>query len=121
MCPMKSGTPEIYVRPFSSEKSADAVSGGKWTISKGGGFQPRWRTDGKELFYYSPALQQMAVDVIASPTFVPGAPKRLFGIPLLSPGDVTGDGKRFIYPTPEGSNAPSPFIVVTNWQAGLKK
>ncbi len=117
----ESGTPEIYVRPFSSEKSADAVSGGKWTISKGGGFQPRWRTDGKELFYYSPALQQMAVDVIASPTFVPGAPKRLFGIPLLSPGDVTGDGKRFIYPTPEGSNAPSPFIVVTNWQAGLKK
>ena len=117
----ESGTPEIYVRPFSSEKSADAVSGGKWTISKGGGFQPRWRTDGKELFYYSPALQQMAVDVIASPTFVPGTPKRLFGIPLLSPGDVTGDGKRFIYPTPEGSNAPSPFIVVTNWQAGLKK
>lgn len=117
----ESGTPEIYVRPFSSEKSADAVSGGKWTISKGGGFRPRWRTDGKELFYYSPALQQMAVDVIASPTFVPGTPKRLFGIPLLSPGDVTGDGKRFIYPTPEGSNAPSPFIVVTNWQAGLKK
>ena len=37
------------------------------------------------------------------------------------PGDVTGDGKRFIYPTPEVLNAPSPFIVVTNWQAGLKK
>jgi hypothetical protein len=90
-------------------------------ISKDGGGFPRWRADGKQIFYYSPGLQQMAVDVNAGITFVPGTPKRLFGIPLLSPGDVTGDGKRFIYPTPEGSNAPSPFIVVTNWQAGLKK
>lgn len=117
----ESGTPEIYVRPFSPEKSTDAVSGGKWLISKGGGVQPRWRDDGKEIFYYSPALQQMAVDVNVGTTFVPGTPKPLFNIPLLSPGDVTGNGKRFIYPTAEGSNAPSPFIVVTNWQAGLKK
>jgi Tol biopolymer transport system component/tRNA A-37 threonylcarbamoyl transferase component Bud32 len=118
----ESGTPEIYVRPFSPEKSADAASGGKWVISKGGGILPRWRADGKELTYINPALQQMAVDVSAGGTaFGPGSPRRLFNVPLFSPGDVTGDGKRFIYPTPEGSNAPSPFIVVTNWQSGLKK
>jgi Tol biopolymer transport system component len=44
----ESGKSEVYVRPF------PAASGGKWIISKGGGTQPRWRRDGKELFYISP-------------------------------------------------------------------
>jgi hypothetical protein len=51
----------------------------------------------------------------------PGVPRRLFALPLLSLFDVTGDGTRFMIPTPEGANAPSPFTVVTNWQAGLAK
>ena len=57
----ESGTPEVYVRPFSPEKGADAVSGGKWLVSKGGGLNPVWR--GNQLFYHTPALQQMVVDV----------------------------------------------------------
>ena len=40
----ESGTSEVYVQPFPS-------SGGKWQISSGGGRQPRWRHDGKELFF----------------------------------------------------------------------
>lgn len=47
--------------------------------------------------------------------------RTLFATPLQFAGDVTTDGKRFVYPAPEGSNAPSPFTVVTNWQAVLKK
>ena len=114
----ESGTPEVYVRPFSPEKGADSASGGKWLVSKGGGLNPVWR--GNQLFYYTLALQQMVVDVNADGTFQPGVPRPLFLMPLLTRGDVSPDGKRFLQISPEGSNAPSPFIVVSNWQAGLK-
>ena len=66
----------------------------------------------------------MAVNVNAEKAFQPEAPRPLFNIPLLSPGDagdVSADGKRFLYAAPEGSNTPSPFMVVTNWPATLKK
>jgi hypothetical protein len=36
--------------------------GGRWRVSNGGGVMPRWRRDGKELFYISPDSQMMAVD-----------------------------------------------------------
>jgi eukaryotic-like serine/threonine-protein kinase len=117
----ESGSPEIYVRPFAGEKGSEAASGGKWLISKGGGDYPSWRGDGKELFYSTTSLQRMAVAVNAEKAFQPGAPRQLFNIPLLIAGDVSADGKRFLYAAPEGSNAPSPFMVVTNWQATLKK
>jgi len=117
----EAGNDEIYVRPFSPDKIGESAAGGKWLVSRGGGVVPQWRGDGKELFYFTVALQQMAVDVSTEKTFQPGVPRRLFTIPLLSPGDVRADGKRFVFPAPEGSNAPSPFTVVTNWQAALKK
>jgi Tol biopolymer transport system component len=117
----ESGSPEIYVRPFSPEKGSEAASGGKWMISKGNGAWVFWRGDGKELFYFSQSLQVMAVDISTEKTFRAGVPQRLFNFPLLVAGDVSADGKRFLYATPEGSNAPSPFMVVTNWQAALKK
>ena len=60
------------------------------------------------------------IDVNADGTFQPGVPRPLFLMPLLTRGDVSPDGKRFLQISPEGSNAPSPFIVVSNWQAGLK-
>jgi hypothetical protein len=117
----EAGNDEIYVRPFSPDKIAESGAAGKWLVSKGGGVFPHWRGDGKELFYFTVALQQMAVDVSTEKAFQPGVPRQLFPIPLLTPGDVTADGKRFLFPAPEGSNAPSPFTVVTNWQAALKK
>jgi Tol biopolymer transport system component len=45
----ESGAPEIYVRPFSP--GGEAGAGAKWLVSKGGGLYPRWRADGKRLFY----------------------------------------------------------------------
>jgi hypothetical protein len=101
----ESGSPEVYVRPFSAEKTTEVSSGGKWLISKNGGLQPRWRADGRELFYYTTALQLMAVDISTEKGFQAGIPRQLFNIPLLSPGDVAPDGKRFLYPAPEGANA----------------
>jgi serine/threonine protein kinase len=120
----ESGTPEIYVRPFSPEAGAQAPSGGKWMISKGGGNNPRWRSDGKELFYIIPgAYQQMAVDVVTDGTFQAGTPRRLFlgAGGLTTAPDAAADGKRFLYALPEGATAQTPFMVVLNWQAALKE
>jgi hypothetical protein len=63
----------------------------------------------------------MAVEVNTAKTLRPGVPRRLFGFPLLTSDDVSADGQRFLHVAPEGSNAASPFIVVTNWQAALRK
>ena len=46
----ETGGAAVYVRPFPD-------TGGKWMVSKGPGFQPRWRHDGKELFYRAPGNQ----------------------------------------------------------------
>ena len=118
----EAGNSEIYIRPFSPEKEPDATAGGKWMISKGGGIDPLWRGDGRELFYYSISLKQMAVDIDAGKTFRAGVPRPLFSIGGLYSGDVMADGKRFlVVSAPEGASAPSPFMVVTNWQTALKK
>jgi hypothetical protein len=60
------------------------------------------------------------VDVSTGKTFQAGVPKRLFGTPN-TPGDVTADGQRFLFASPYGLNTQTPFIVVLNWQAALKK
>jgi serine/threonine-protein kinase len=120
----ESGTPEVYVRPFSPDSNgASAESGGKWMISRGGGVAPRWR--GSQLFYMALDGRIMAVDVTT--VSQAGVPRLLFQGPvppntLLGFGDIAADGKRFLFVAPQGaSDAPPPFTVVTNWQAGLKK
>jgi Tol biopolymer transport system component len=124
----ESGTPEIYVQPFPLSPSTGR-SGGKWTISQGGGHQPRWRPDGKELFYLTGDGMLTAVDVDgAGQEFNPGVPRPLFRAQILGAGptielwrwDVAPDGQRFLMITPP-AESPSPITVVLNWQAGLKK
>jgi Tol biopolymer transport system component len=123
----ESGRNEIYVRTFSpgsSEAAADA--GGKWLISANGGSQPRWRGDGKELYYLAPDDKLMAVEIATSPVFRAGVPKALFQtlphaeVITAYEWDVTPDGKRLAYLVPTKQGA-APFTVVLNWQAGLKK
>jgi hypothetical protein len=99
-------------------------------VSRGGGQQPRWRRDGKELFYIGRDRVVMAVDVSTSPAFRAGIPIALFESALLpSAGilyrwDVSADGKKLLLNTSGESTAlaaQSPITVVLNWQAGLKK
>lgn len=122
----ESGKNEIYVRPF------PAPLGGKWMISTDGGFQPRWRRNGKELFYVSANAMLMAVEVNLSPVFKAGIPKALFPVSYhggdngATRYDVTTDGQRFLInsmitaPTSGDPTSP-PMTVVLNWQASLKK
>lgn len=119
----ESGSDEIYVREFSSgsdDGSFDA--GSKWLISKGGGNYPRWRGDGKVLFYIASQGMLMSVDISSKPTFRAGAPKPLFQLPPGSiGGDVTADGRRFLIGVPVAQSVSVPFTVVVNWQTTLRK
>jgi Tol biopolymer transport system component len=121
----EAGTIEIYVRPFSAAQVGEAVAGGKWLISSNSGGFPKWRADGQELFYLSLGLQQMAVSVTSQgDAFQAGVPRALFDGALLTSFDVSADGQRFLYPELEegtGTDARSPFMVVTNWQAALTR
>ena len=117
----ESGKDEVYVSSFPSS------TGGKWSISSGGGYQPRWRQDGKELLYLTADGKLMSVDVTLAPTFMAGPPKVLFQPPIYGGGtvsqtrwDLAPDGQRFLINTVTGEAASS-LTVVLNWQAGLKK
>ncbi len=93
----ESGTWEIYVTSFPN-------AAGKWQVSRGGGTEPRWRGDGKEIYYLAPSGMLMAVPVNAQGIFATGEPVQLFQIhgraPISSTDvftyDVTKDGKRFL-------------------------
>ena len=116
---IESGRPEIYVQSF-------PPAGGKWQVSTGGGAQPRWRHDGKELYFMSPDRKIMAVDVKAGTTFEMGTPKPLFQTRVTnftSPNryDVTADGQRFLVNSSVEENSRNPLVVILNWVAGIKK
>ena len=115
----ESGRFEVYVETFPR-------SDRKWPVSTNGGYEPRWRADGREIYYLSENRKLMAVSVGAGPSF--GVPVTLFQTRV--PTGVTAnrthyvpsrDGKRFLVNTQSGDPSPNPITVVLNWQAGLKK
>ncbi len=101
-------------------------SGTEWQITTRGGSRPRWRRDGRELYYLSPANEVMAVDISTAGDAVDfGVPHALFQVPFReSPVqrnvfDVTADGQRFLVNTlVEGSRSGS-ITWVLNWAADL--
>ncbi|HXO44563.1 MAG TPA: protein kinase [Candidatus Cybelea sp.] len=123
----ESGREEVYVRTFSPDPAETVPDlGGKWLISTGGGSQPRWRGDGKELYYLAPDLKLMAVEITTNPSFRAGVPKPLFQAPQLNAvsivshsWDLTPDGKLFLFAAPADQGS-APFDVLLNWQAALK-
>jgi serine/threonine protein kinase len=114
----ESGSPQVWVQSF------PALTG-KWQVSTDGGSEPRWRRDGKELFYVAPNRKMMSVAVKTSATFQADAPRALFDTtltfaPLRQNYSVATDGQRFLLNVPAGGAAP-PMTIVLNWTAGLKK
>ncbi len=99
------------------------VSAGILAVSTGGGSHPRWRRDGKELFYLSPHGKLMVVEVNGGERFRAGVPKALFQMRLPMDFDlraldyaVTADGQRFLFAVPPAGEAASPNVtVVLNW------
>ena len=116
----ESGTYEVYVASFPAPSL-------RVPISNGGGYQPRWRRDGKELLYFTGEGKLMSVDVTLSGTFKASVPKVLFQAPIFGGGnspqhrwDMTADGQRFLINI-VGGDVSAPLTLVQNWTALLRK
>lgn len=120
----ESGRGEVYVRPFPSGDS-------KWQISSDGGSEPRWRGDGKELFYLTADGTLMAVGINTKSSFEVTPAVTLFKtkalpIPLGAWGgaaqyDVSNDGSRFLINTIVIPPTPSNLYVIVNWNPPADK
>ncbi len=113
---------QVYVTSFPG-----AV--GKWQISTAGGSQPRWRRDGKELFYLASDNKLMAVQVKLGSTFEAGVatplfqarPREAISSTDLYSYDVSLDGQRFLINTEVEQTKTPPISVILNWTADLKR
>jgi serine/threonine protein kinase len=112
-----SGSEEVYVQAFPTAR-------GQWQVSTSGGTQPRWRRDGKELFYVSARGELVAATVSAGAEGIGvSAQKPLFAYHGGGEDytyDVSPDGQRFLVNTVV-SDTSQPIVLVLNWPAGLKK
>ncbi len=113
----ESGKGEIYIRPFPGP-------GRKWQVSTTGGYNARWRSDGKELFFVSSSTDGlMSVEIKSGDaTLGVGAERMLFTLPNEWSGgyDVTSDGQRFLCSKQEANDSPMPVTLVVNWLEELK-
>jgi eukaryotic-like serine/threonine-protein kinase len=119
----ESGRSEVYVQSFPSRSE-------KFIVSDGGGTQPRWRRDGKELYYIAADGKLMVVEVNMRAKFEYGVPKALFetGMQSLVLSGARGymnwapapDGNRFLIITEAPGAKFAPITVVLNWQAAMK-
>ena len=107
------GTFEVYVRPLRGTGAGER-------ISLDGGRAPRWRADGRELFFVTPAGDVMAAAVTPGTAASIGPPERLFRAPgwersfftsTFRPFDVNADGQRFYL---SQSRVEGPAILVQN-------
>jgi hypothetical protein len=102
-----SGSVEIVVRPFGPGPA------GSTQVSFGGGHDPRWSRDGKELFYRTNDWHVVAVPVVDVKHHRFGKPVTLLGLPEGAEYDVV-NGKRFLVNEPVGP-ATAPLFVIANW------
>jgi Tol biopolymer transport system component len=113
----ESGRTEVYVVPFPSGT-------GKWQVSVAGGGLPRWRGDGRELYYLAVDNKIMAAPVQVDSSFRAGSPAPLFAIhPNLGSDvfDVASDGKRFLVNSLPADLSSPPLTLIANWPATLAK
>ena len=113
------------------------TAGGKWQVSTGGGSQPRWRNDGKELFYIAADAKLMAAPIgcvaAGARRDVRNARARCFrhGSPSGAGISLTGWQSRALYAVAADgrflmnvmieADHQSPITLVQNWQQLLKK
>ncbi len=115
-----SGHYEIYVQSF-------PVPGRKMPVSKGDGMLPRWRRDGKELYYVATDDRLMAVPVKTGANFSAGTPIPLFDVGSLGRRlnryvyDVSADGQRVLLIRQLEDASLRPLTLVQNWTEMLKK
>jgi len=112
----ESGRQEVYVRRFGGDA-------GKWQVSTGGGYQPSWSADNRELFYRDADSRMYSVTVPPGADFVPGTPRSLFLFPCVSTGHDYApalDGQHFLcIQQPQSEWTATQVNVVLNWAQEL--
>jgi serine/threonine protein kinase len=117
----ENGSWEVYVSPFPNPNS-------RWQVSRGGG-EPRWRRDGKELFYLAADGKLMSVPVKTAATFEAGSPVALFQTHMRQPisaqdlfsYDVAADGQKFLINTKVDEPNAAPLSIILNWASDMEK
>jgi serine/threonine-protein kinase len=120
----ETGRDEVYVQPFS-------ITGplGKRQVSVGGGAEPVWAPDSRDLFYRD-GDKMMAAAIETEPELSVGTPRTLFEgrfLPasssdeLASSYDISPDGQRFLMIKREQDLVPTELIVILNWFEELKR
>jgi eukaryotic-like serine/threonine-protein kinase len=118
----ETGSMQVYVSPFLN-------GNGKWQVSSAGGQEPKWRQDGKELFYLSADGKMMAVAVKTGASFEASSPVALFQTHLRQPVssqdvfsyDVSGDGQKFLILTKVDEANAAPLSVLLNWASEMDR
>jgi len=133
----ETGQYEVYVTAFvdprgrsdGEQRSHKPVA--KWQVSTMGGVHPRWRRDGKELFYLAGDTMMAASVSADGDHFTVGRVQRLFDARPIHPAnaanlpftvyDVSPDGQRFLINTLDESSSVAPLTLIQNWPLLLKK
>ena len=115
----EAGQDDVYIEPFKRE-------GDRVRVSAAGGGQPKWRRDGRELYFVTPANRLVAVDVRAGDERLDvSLPTELFeiqGIQGTGYDDYapSADGQRFLVKVPLGQDLSPVLHVLTNWRSLLR-
>jgi eukaryotic-like serine/threonine-protein kinase len=132
---LSAGAPQVYIAPFRTGSDRGEFLGlgsaalGLWQVSTERGRWPRWKRDGKELFFVSDRNEMMAAKIAEKGEGLEvGQPERLFtfrpALRIFRQGminyDVSPDGKRFLLNVAADENT-RPLTLVLNWDAELKK
>jgi serine/threonine protein kinase len=117
----ESGQWEVYVRRFPDSED-------RRQISANGGSEPRWRRDGRELFFLSSDMTIMSAAIPGGDAFAAEAPTPLFqtrvpltGNPYRVNYAVSRDGQRILVNVAEGEGLSAPLTVLSNWPALLSR
>jgi eukaryotic-like serine/threonine-protein kinase len=118
----ESGRWDVYLTSFPDAR-------GKWQVSTNGGEQPRWRGDGKEIYFLSADAKLIAASVDTKTEFESGMPTVLFqtdprervATTEVIIYDVSRDGQRFLVNTNYNNGSEHPMSLVLNWKSEMKK
>src|SRR5262249_55632678 len=94
---------------------------GRIQVSPANGRNPRWRKDGKEIFYLADRTLVTVPVEIKNGTVVVGEEHQIISSLTIWDYDVSADGQRFLVVARSQEAANNPMTVVKNWTAGIKK
>jgi hypothetical protein len=117
----ESGRYDVLVQRFVDRPDAAAASSETIPVSTAGGVRPKWRENGRELYFISPEGAVMAAEIRVSPKLSVGVIRELFRLTGSHGGwDVLSDGSGFLIAIPSGADASAPFSLLTDRLAELR-